>query len=99
MRISASGDWLGAERIHQRPLVLKVAHHGSADQYPELMEELRPDLSLISVGRDNSYGHPTKRTLSLIEQTGSAIARTDQLGSVAVRPSAGGLAVSSSGQD
>lgn len=99
MRISALGTWLIADRIHQRPLVLKVAHHGSADQYPELIEELRPDLSLVSVGRDNSYGHPTKRTLNLLEQTGSVIARTDLLGSVAIRASGGGLAISSSRQD
>jgi len=99
MRISATGNWLSSERIHQKPLVLKVAHHGSADQYPELIEELRPDLSLVSVGIDNSYGHPTKRTLNLLEQVGSVIARTDLLGSVAISSSGAGLAISSSSQD
>jgi competence protein ComEC len=97
--MSATGNWLRAQRIHKLPLVLKVAHHGSADQYPELIEELRPDLSLVSVGAENSYGHPTKRTLNLLEQVGSVIARTDLLGSVAISPSEGGLAVSSSRQD
>jgi competence protein ComEC len=99
MRMSATGNWLRAQRIHKLPLVLKVAHHGSADQYPELIEELRPDLSLVSVGAENSYGHPTKRTLNFLEQVGSVIARTDLLGSVAISPSEGGLAVTSSRQD
>lgn len=99
MRITASGDWFSQASIHQLPLVLKVAHHGSADQYPELIEELRPDLSLLSVGKDNSYGHPTRRTLNILEQVGSAIARTDLLGSIAISVKPSGLAVSSSMQD
>jgi competence protein ComEC len=61
-----------------------VAHHGSADQYPELIESLKPNISLVSVGAKNSYGHPTARTLSLLQRLGSTILRTDQLGSVAL---------------
>jgi competence protein ComEC len=64
--------------------VLKVSHHGSSDQYGELIEELKPDLSLISAGKNNSYGHPTKRTLGLLKATGSVIYRTDELGSIAI---------------
>ena len=66
------------------PLIVKVSHHGSADQYAELFEDLRPEVALFSVGESNSYGHPTKRALEIFEKAGSAIFRTDQQGSVSL---------------
>jgi len=60
------------------PLVLKVSHHGSADQYPELIESWKPDVALISVGASNSYGHPTKSLLKTLDYVGSKILRTDR---------------------
>ena len=38
--------------------VLKVAHHGSARQDPDLVRATRARLAVISVGVDNDYGHP-----------------------------------------
>jgi len=67
-----------------KPLVLKVAHHGSNDQSAELHEILRPDLSLISVGQSNGYGHPGQKLLNLLERVGSNVLRTDDTGSIAV---------------
>ena len=67
-----------------KPLIVKVSHHGSADQYAELFEDLRPEIALISVGESNSYGHPTKRAIEIFEKAGSAIFRTDQQGAVAL---------------
>ncbi len=84
MRISAiRAQWYGSE-LRRKPLVLKVSHHGSADQYPELIEWLRPQLATVSVGAANSYGHPTKRTLRTLRVSGSKTLRTDELGSIAV---------------
>ena len=68
----------------QKPLVLKVSHHGSADQYPELIEAMHPDIAIISVGKENSYGHPTERTLKTLALVGSVILRTDQQGAIGV---------------
>lgn len=79
------------------PLIMKVSHHGSADQYPELIEWLKPKLALISVGVANGYGHPTKRTLNTLAKAGATILRTDQLGSIAVRHLSGEFEVSYSG--
>ena len=81
------------------PVVLKVAHHGSADMLPELYEALNPSIALVSVGANNSYGHPTKRTLDVLDKIGSIILRTDQLGAIAVSKGQkkGQLAVSVSG--
>ncbi|MCX8529865.1 MAG: ComEC/Rec2 family competence protein [Rhodoluna sp.] len=67
-----------------KPLVLKVSHHGSADQYTELIEAMHPDIAIISVGRGNSYGHPTARTLATLNRVGSLILRTDQVGAIGV---------------
>lgn len=71
-------------RSASKPLIVKVSHHGSADQYAELFEDLRPEIALFSVGESNSYGHPTKRAIEIFEKAGSAIFRTDQQGAVAL---------------
>jgi competence protein ComEC len=67
------------------PLVLKVAHHGSRDQSAKLHQLVRPDASLISVGADNDYGHPTRSVLSMLEGLGSVILRTDTQGAISLR--------------
>jgi competence protein ComEC len=57
--------------------VVKVAHHGSADQSPDLYAEADATLGVISVGADNSYGHPTDRLLGILGRTGTRPLRTD----------------------
>ncbi|WP_168209071.1 ComEC/Rec2 family competence protein [Agromyces intestinalis] len=60
--------------------VVKVAHHGSADQYPELYRSLGARVGLIGVGADNGYGHPTAKTVDLLADAGIAVVRTDRDG-------------------
>ncbi len=93
MRLARDKAWWGDPDLDAVPLILKVSHHGSADQFGELIEEIDPDLSLISAGKNNSYGHPTQRTLTLLQSTGSAIYRTDQIGAIAVATDGGTLKV------
>ena len=69
--------------LRQKRLVLKVAHHGSADQSEELMEYLQADYAIFSVGK-NRFGHPTDRALSLASRTGARILRTDTHGPIAL---------------
>jgi competence protein ComEC len=64
--------------------VLKVAHHGSARQDPDLVRGLGARLALISVGADNDYGHPAPSLLSLLRDTQMRVMRTDRDGDVAV---------------
>ncbi|GAA2335575.1 ComEC/Rec2 family competence protein [Streptomyces kunmingensis] len=64
--------------------VLKVAHHGSAYQDPELLRRVAPRLALISCGVDNPYGHPAPRTVGALRERGAAVLRTDQDGAIAV---------------
>ncbi|MBF9070330.1 ComEC/Rec2 family competence protein [Streptacidiphilus fuscans] len=73
--------------------VLKVAHHGSAKQDPALLAALHPRLALISVGADNTYGHPAPSTLHLLHAFGATVLRTDVSGDLAVLDSSGQLAV------
>ncbi|MEU3183244.1 ComEC/Rec2 family competence protein [Streptomyces sp. NPDC006923] len=72
--------------------VLKVAHHGSPFQDPGLLRGVRPRLALISVGRDNSYGHPSPRTVDALRAGGAVVLRTDTDGSIAVTGTGHGLA-------
>ena len=58
--------------------VLKVAHHGSAHQAPELLAAVRPRVALVSAGADNDYGHPAATTLRDLRRAGAAVARTDR---------------------
>ena len=65
--------------------VLKVAHHGSGEATDKkLIAALTPEVAVISVG-ENSYGHPSARVISLIEDAGGKVYRTDESGAVIVR--------------
>ena len=81
-----------------RAVVVKVAHHGSADQAAEFYEAIEPDLALISVGSRNSYGHPTSRTLSMLSGIGTQVLRTDEQGAIGIAETAKGLTASVSGR-
>ncbi len=72
------------------PLV-KVAHHGSADQDAALYRLLEPSVALLTVGADNDYDHPRDETLALLTAAGARIARTDAEGIVAVSLSPAGI--------
>ena len=61
--------------------VLKVGHHGSkTSSSKEFIDEVNPKYSVISVGKNNRYGHPNDVILDNLE--GSRIYRTDQDGSI-----------------
>lgn len=66
--------------------VVKVAHHGSSDQSERLYPSLGARLGLVSVGADNSYGHPTQRALDILSGAGTAVTRTDRSGMLLVSP-------------
>ncbi|QJT06850.1 MBL fold metallo-hydrolase [Streptomyces asoensis] len=70
--------------------VLKVAHHGSAYQAPDLIRAVAPRLALISCGADNPYGHPAPSTVAALRAGGAAVLRTDRDGALAVATGTGG---------
>lgn len=63
--------------------VLKVGHHGSADSttYP-FLREVMPAYAVISVGKDNCYGHPTEDVLGRLRDAGAKVFRTDMQGDI-----------------
>ncbi|MGB7449344.1 MAG: MBL fold metallo-hydrolase, partial [Ornithinimicrobium sp.] len=73
--------------------VLKVAHHGSADQDEALVRGTGADLALIGVGAENPFGHPTTGALAILRGAGMRIRRTDVHGHIAVVPTQRGLSV------
>ena len=61
--------------------VLKVGHHGSkTSSSKEFIDEINPKYGVISVGKNNRYGHPNKEVLNNLYN--SKIYRTDQDGSI-----------------
>lgn len=66
--------------------VVKVSHHGSADQSPGLYERVDAAVALIGVGADNTYGHPTEALLGILAATGTEPLRTDEDGLVLLAP-------------
>jgi competence protein ComEC len=74
--------------------VLKVAHHGSDDAgLGALLNRIQPQLAVISVGEDNSYGHPTRGTLATLAEHRVPTLRTDQDGDVVIDVSDGSFRV------
>lgn len=88
METTAENDMLDywGGRISWKADVLKVGHHGSNTSTGyRFLNEVAPDYAVISVGKDNSYGHPHEEPLSRLNQAGVTIFRTDELGTVIAR--------------
>ncbi|MCA0296359.1 MAG: ComEC/Rec2 family competence protein [Actinobacteria bacterium] len=64
--------------------VLLVPHHGSAHQSPAFLGAVGESVALVSVGKDNDYGHPAARTVATVADTGARVFRTDVNGAIAV---------------
>lgn len=76
--------WRGVLRQGYGTLnVLKVAHHGSAEgTSEELLELIRPEMAVISVGKNNKFGHPAREVVERLERFGVEIRRTDAEGDI-----------------
>jgi competence protein ComEC len=65
--------------------VLKVTHHGSStSSTPLFLNSFTPEIAVIQVGADNSYGHPTPQTLERLQKAGAQVFRNDEHGDVIV---------------
>ncbi len=59
--------------------ILKAGHHGShTSSQSEFLEQVTPQITTISSGKQNEYGHPSPRVLKRLERVGSQVWRTDQ---------------------
>jgi competence protein ComEC len=80
---TAQEDMLGSG-IAPRADVLKIPHHGSANQSSQFIAGVGARIAIASVGLGNVYGHPSAATLATLQHAGARTFRTDLDGAVAV---------------
>ena len=68
----------------QKVDIYKLCHHGSMYQYFPMLDRISPSVALISVGKDNSYGHPAPETIGEFMRRRIKVVRTDESGGIAV---------------
>jgi len=74
--------------------LVKAPHHGSrTSSTRELVEALRPQAAVVTVGERNLYRHPSDEVVARYKEVGAALSRTDRHGAVTVRVSRSGLDV------
>lgn len=74
--------------------VLKAVHHGSKTSTSVgFVSAVSPQYAVISVGKDNKYGHPNQETLDTLNNFGAKILRTDQLGAIVFKSDGTNLGV------
>ena len=70
--------------------ILKVGHHGSKYASSEkFLNATRPGYAVISVGKDNSYGHPHREALMRLKSEGAEVFRTDLDGNILIKCASG----------
>jgi competence protein ComEC len=63
--------------------VLKVGHHGSSSSTTtEFLSQVQPKYAVISVGKNNDYGHPHRETIANLISSNTIVFRTDQCGTI-----------------
>lgn len=85
--LSRMAEYRLLSRHALREIELLVAgHHGAATSTSAaLLSRTGAATVVLSVGADNSYGHPAAETLARIEDAGAAIYRTDENGTITIR--------------
>lgn len=85
IELAAQSDLL-ARRVDVEAEILKVPHHGSRHSHHEFLTAVRARAALVSVGADNTHGHPNDEIMRTVRGEGALIARTDEAGDIAVVP-------------
>ncbi|MFN2556223.1 MAG: DNA internalization-related competence protein ComEC/Rec2 [Nitriliruptorales bacterium] len=78
--------------------LLKVPHHGGATSAPGFLLAARPQVSVVSVGRGNPYGHPRREVLDVLARSGSQVRRTDREGTVRIEVPASNAEIARGGE-
>jgi competence protein ComEC len=93
-------QWMLARDVSAlRADVLKVGHHGSStSSTPAFLDAVHPTLALISVGAENTYGHPSPAVVRSLVERGVQVLRTDYVGTVVIRTNGRWLDVEAGGE-
>ena len=66
--------------------ILKVAHHGSKTSTTlEFLNAVKPKYSIIGVGKENKFGHPSNITIQNLKKINTEIYRTDTMGEIIIK--------------
>ena len=66
--------------------ILKVAHHGSKTSTTlEFLNAVEPKYSIIGVGKENKFGHPSNITIQNLKKINTKIYRTDEMGEIMIK--------------
>lgn len=66
--------------------ILKVAHHGSnTSSIQEFIDVVKPKISIIGVGENNNFGHPSEKVIERLKKYSSKIYRTDIMGEITIK--------------
>jgi competence protein ComEC len=80
------------EELHGE--ILKVPHHGGfCEENEAFFRVIDPDVAVVCVGENNSYGHPSKSTVDALERVGCSVYRTDLCGDIVVHVVDGGYKI------
>lgn len=81
-----SGKEILASNIDIKAQVLDAPHHGSSNSAldKEFLQAVSPQIAVISLGQDNSYGHPHEEILHLLDSAGVKVYRTDIHGNIVI---------------
>lgn len=65
--------------------ILKVGHHGAkTSSTMQFLQAITPSMAVVSVGSNNSYGHPSQEVLKRLGQVGARVLRTDVDGTIEI---------------
>lgn len=71
------------QQLNLKANILKVAHHGSSSSTGEsFLKAVAPQYAVISVGKDNSYGHPSQLIIDRLQRDNIKVYRTDKQGTI-----------------
>lgn len=74
--------------------ILKVAHHGSSSSSSQaFVEAVKPQIAIISAGRNNRYGHPHKETIETLKKNNITIISTAEAGAIRIKENSNGAEV------
>lgn len=86
MESDVEKDLLGKYSVKEiKAKILKVGHHGSdTSSSVSFLKTVNPDIAIISDGKNNKFGHPSKRVLRRLEDLDTEILRTDEKGEIKI---------------
>lgn len=71
------------EELKDKIQILLVSHHGSGEATSQtLLNKVTPQEAIISVGKNNRFGHPSEAVVKRLEMMGIRVRRTDEEGNI-----------------